>query len=218
MITTKDKIFLGLGFILVIILVVLGIVFAPRSTGDDEQIPTSTPSAQPFSGNVESVEPLMNQKGLSVAPQVVVNFSSPVAGRKVVLKSDPAAKFSVSADSTGTKITFNPKVNLKPGTKYNLQVLVDERSVFSWSFTTKSKGVPQQNFSSVIEKIKEKMPVVEPGFRISYDAAGDQFFVFIEKTPINTYKSKANDWFKKNGVKDLGALNINYVPKGSLTP
>ena len=218
MITTKDKILLGVGALLIVILVTLGILFNPKGSGNTEQNPIETPKPRPFTVRVESVEPLRNQRDVSVVPRVVVSFSASVSGKKVVLKTQPSVSFTTEVDASGVKATFNPLSNLKPKTKYNVQVLVDEEPIFSWSFTTKSGAISQENLSTVVNKIKKKMPVVEDGFRISYDAPGDHFFVFIEKTPISTYENKAKLWFKENGVKDLGALNISYVPKGSLTP
>lgn len=170
---------------------------------------------------VVSVEPLQEQTGISVAPQVVVEFSSSVAGRKVELKTEPAAEFSTKMEyfyaGGENKVTFDAGANLKPGTTYNVRVLVDEQSLFAWNFTTKSRGSSQNDLAGVATRMRQELPIGD-GFRISYAAAGDRFFVFIEKAPIEAYQNKANAWLRNMGLRDFAALNISYVPKGSLTP
>ena len=205
-------ILLAVGFSIIII--ILGIILTPKP----KEIEPGKGTPEKNLPSVFSVEPLQDQKGLSVVPQIVVTFSTSVVGRKVELKTSPVSEFITKIDVGGEKVIFSPINNLKPSTKYDLQVLVDDDPVFFWNVTTKKRGTTQKNLAAKVNSIRAKKSIIEDGFRISYDAPGDHFFVFIEKAPINTYGEKAKSWFKENGVTDLGALNISYIPKGSLTP
>ncbi len=210
--TKRIIILLAFGFSA--ILIILGIILTPNP----KEIEIGKGSQDKNLPSIFIVQPLENQEDLSVVPQVVVTFTTSVASRKVELNTNPSVEFTGKTNLSGDKVTFSPVKNLKPKTKYDLKILVDNDPVFFWSVNTKTRGTTQKNLAAKVNSIRAKKSIIEKGFRISYDAATDQFFVFIEKAPINTYKSNANDWFRKNGVTDLGALNINYVPKGSLTP
>ena len=195
-------------------LIILGIILTPKP----REIEPGRGSPEKNLPSVFSVEPLQDQKDLSVVPQVLVTFSTSVVGRKVELKTSPVSEFITKIDVGGEKVIFSPINNLKPSTKYDLQVLVDDDPVFFWNVTTKKRGTTQKNLATKVNSIRAKKSIIEEGFRISYDSPGDQFFVFIEKTPIKTYENKAKSWFRENGITDLEALNISYDSKGSLTP
>ncbi len=213
MITTKDKILLGGGAALAISLIVVGILFTPKSRTSQNN--NNNQTAPVISARVVSVNPLQGQKGVSTTPQMVVTFSDSVANYTVYLKSTPSVKFSTNLSKDGQTATFSPSVNLKPNTKYSLQVLVANQPLFAWNFKTGKGTTSQENLAEIINKIRKKLPINKNGFGISFDAP-DQFFVFINKAPIEFYKQKAISWFTDEGIKDIGALNINYVPQGSL--
>ena len=216
MINTKDKLLLVGGIIFIIALVAMGIFLGPKPKESvDNKIPIVGPS-DPFDNSVVSVEPLENQKGLSVVPQMSVTFSKTIIGKTIELKSDPKADFSFGVSLDGEKIDFSPVGPLKKNTDYSVQIIIGGDPLFSWSVRTKNKGTNQANLASVVNKIRDKTPFIGSGFRVSYDAATDQFFVFVDKAPVETYKSRANVWLRDQGLKDFEALNINYVVKGSL--
>jgi hypothetical protein len=213
MITKRDKFLFAGGILLVIVLLIVNFFFYPKVKAT-KNVETST--QVPVYDEVASVEPLPNQGDVSLAPQVVVTFSSAVTENKIELKSFPAANFSVSMSKDREKATFFPKANLKPTTQYLLQLFIEGQPIYSWSITTSGKATTQVNLASIINNIKRQLPYVGDGFRISYDAATDQFFIFVEKSPYPTYRDKAIDWFKQNGLEDLSAVNINYVPVGGV--
>lgn len=217
MFTTKDKLLIGGGFILAVLLVIVGIFFGPKSSEDKEGGPTIPPQfAQQVDVRVEFVEPLQDQKGVSVVAQINVKLSGIITGKSVELQASPKAKFGAQISKSGDKVTFSPQTNLKPNTTYSFQFIVEGQPIFSWNATTKSGGTTQKNLAAVVTKIRSKTPFTGSGFRVSYDAATDQFFVFVEKAPVEATKAKANQWLSEQGLKDFEALNINYVVKGSL--
>ncbi|MEX0617226.1 MAG: Ig-like domain-containing protein [Candidatus Woykebacteria bacterium] len=193
-------------------LVIIGILLVPKP----KEVPTGRGKTQEELPKVVSVEPLVDQTGISVTPQITVNFDSSIAGKEVSIESKPAVKFTLGLDLAGTKATFSLQSNLKPGAKYEFKVKYESKTLFMWNATTKSKGTSQTNLYSAMNNVRSKLPLVGSGYRISYDAGTDQFFVFVEKAPLATYKGRANGWFAQQDVADLATLNINYVAKGSL--
>jgi len=214
MITTKDKFLIISGILLILALIIINFVINPvgKPAGGG-----SKAKAKPvIYTRAESVEPLQNQTGLSVVPQIVVNFSATVTGQNVELKTDPKANFSAEVDKTGKRAIFSPKSSLEPNTAYNFQVFVEDQPIFSWVATTKNVGTSQSDLAAAVNKIREKLPYKEASFRVSYDAATDQFFIFIEVAPYQKSKDNAVSWLNENGLADFAALNINYVAKGSV--
>jgi len=213
MITKKDKLLFTGGILLIIILLIVNFFFYPK-VKHTKNVETST--QVPVYVKVASVEPLPNQGDVSLAPQMVVTFSSAVLENKIELKAFPAANFSVSMSKDRKKATFSPKANLKPTTQYLLQLFIEDQPIYSWSITTGGEVATQVDLAVVLNKIKKQLPYVGDGFRISYDAATDQFFIFVEKSPYPTYRDKAISWFKQNGLENLSFVNINYVPVGAV--
>lgn len=216
MITKKDKLIFAGGVALIVSLVVIGIIFSPRAPEDSDRSSPPQPITPVFNGRVLFVEPLQGEKNISVVPSPNVTMTKSVAGKDVQLKTNPESSFSTETSSDGDRVTFNPKTPLKPKTNYVFQIFIDKEPIFSWNVRTKGRGASQANLAGVANKIRKKLPLNKNDFGISYDGATDQFFVFIEKAPIDKIKENANQWFGDQGLKDFGALNINYAASGSL--
>lgn len=216
MITKKDKLIFAGCAVLIVLLVAIGIIFSPRASEDNDRSFPLQPITPVFSGRVLFVEPLQEEKNISVVPSPNVTMTKSVAGKDVQLKTNPESSFSTEIGSDGERVTFNPKTPLKPETNYVFQIFIDNQPIFSWNVRTKDIGAGQANLAGVANKIRKKLPLNKTDFGISYDGATDQFFVFIEKAPIDVTKEKANQWLRDQGLKDFGALNINYTATGSL--
>jgi hypothetical protein len=84
--------------------------------------------------------------------------------------------------------------------------------IFFWSFTTGKKAAVS---ASVVENIKKKLPYQESHVYITYLSSGDKFFVTIDAKPVNTYKTRALNWFKSQGLVDPeNQINITFLLTG----
>ncbi len=66
-------------------------------------------------------------------------------------------------------------------------------------------------------KIINLLPVENEDFSIEYSAPVDQFIVIIRRQPVNTYRKKAEQWFKDRGVKNLKRFNILWGETRGIT-
>lgn len=199
-------------FVAIIIVMAVGIIFIiqlprrPLGTGiEPERRPTT------LSVKVVRVEPLPDQKDITTSPTIKISFEKSIEGKKIAINSTPAASFDQQLSSKGFHLTLTPKSTLKSSTKYTLSVLEGKAKIYSWSFTTGTKGADP----ALLEKIKEKLPYQGKHFRIAYSSVDDEFVVTIDAKPLDTYKKAALSWFASQGLANAESkINIFYLTIG----
>ena len=196
-------------------LILIGIFFMPSGTLDPG--PTTDrrqPSAPTVSARVTSVEPLEGQKGVSAAPDIRVVFTLPVNKDELSVESSPNAFFKlVDYKKLSYEAIFRPSEPLRPSKKYALVVKVGEQPLFRWEFSTKSFSSKDKKLAQKINKVKAQIPKKTNNYIISYDAATDDFVVYVQKGNFSTERRKAANWFKSFGISNLSVINISYIPR-----
>ena len=188
---------------------------------DDEYNPDETPPGTLASAfKVVRVEPFQNQTGISTVPTINIYFDKEIKPYDFNIVIKPKASFSFEVIQGRTAFQLILKSNLKPSTKYTVEVFeIDTKNrfnIFSWHFTTGNKLIAS---AGTVAKIKEKMPYKGKGFGVSYIASTDRYFVSIDKTPVDTYKRAAIDWFKAQGLTNPEKqINIVYLIGGPALP
>ena len=208
----KDKKFWVFITVLILVAVVLSVLLinqrskAPGGTGIEPELRPTKPDVR-----VLRVEPLPDQKGISTSPTIKISFEKSIEGKKIAISSTPVASFDQQISSKGFHLILTPKSPLEPSTKYTLSVLDGKVKIYSWSFTTGTKGADP----TLLEKIKAQLPYEETHFRITYASPTDKFIVTIDAKPVDTYKKAALSWFASKGLPDAAKkINIFYLTVG----
>ena len=192
-------------------LIILGILLTPNPK-DVKLGQGDTPAL--IAAKVLSVEPLENQKGVSAAPDVRVVFTLPVNKDELSVESSPNASFKlVDYKKLSYEAIFRPSEPLRPSKKYALVIKVGEQPLFRWEFTSKKFSSKDKGLAGKINKIKEQIPNKSKNYLISYDAATDDFVVYVQKGNFSTERRKAANWFKSFGIPNLSVINISYIPR-----
>lgn len=205
-------VFISFGFILFI--VILGIILTPNpkdiKTAEKKQSIT-------IETKVLSVEPLEGQEGVSAAPDIRIVFTLPVDKNELSVESSPNTSFKlVDYKTINNEAIFRPNEPLQASKKYSLVVKVSDQPLFRWEFTAKKFSSEDKGLAGKINKIKDKIPKKTSNYRVSYDAATDNFAVYIEKGDFSTERRKVADWFESFGIPNLSVINISYIPRAGV--
>lgn len=211
---TSDLKKLWLIFLLLLIIAVVGVVLLflkgkpkkPMITGYEGTQPITTLSVK-----VIRVEPLPNQKDVSTSPTIKITFEDTIVNKKIEITTSPKIEFEEQVSPGGYNLVLTPSSQLNSSAEYTITVIAEKAEIYSWSFTTGSKGADPK----VVETIKRKLPYQGDHFIISYASSTDKFFVTISAKPVGTYKQAALDWFAAQGLPNAeAAINIVYYPVG----
>ena len=163
--------------------------------------------------SVTGVEPRDGQKEISTNPTIKIYFDKPHDSKDIKFVTKPAFKFKIDTARSNLLYTLTPTSALKPSTKYTVDVLHQGLKIFFWSFTTGKKATVE---ASLVEKIKSQLPYQESHVYITYLSSADKFFVTIDAKPVNTYKTRALNWFKSQGLVDPESqINITFLLTGT---
>lgn len=215
----SPKVSLGIKAMLIIgavlLVIIGGLIFLLSREPTEKPGPTGIEGRQPIiepDFKILRVEPLPDQKNVSTSPTIKIVFDKSVAQAKVEIISSPQAAFDRQLSPRGFTLLLTPQNSLEPSTIYTLEVVMGKTKIYSWSFTTGTKGADPQ----VLEKIKSKLPYQGENFRISYSATNDKFIVTITAKPVEIYKKKALDWFAAEGLPNAEeSVNIFYLLLGA---
>jgi hypothetical protein len=179
--------------------------------------PTPTPAAvvdliQQF--RIIRTEPLEQVEVVSTQPTLMVQFNKETTSVSVEIKLEPEVPLTLNANEDRTVYTAIPQRALQPNTLYRANVYLNGNGFHQWQFRTGEETITSSDQNALL-KIKQKLPYQGSHFRIIYNSTLDEFQVFIDAKPVNTYFQNALSWFRNEGLTNTEAVKIVEYPIGA---
>jgi len=192
------------------------------------------PSLKP--PRVVTTSPELSQVNVLLDSPVVLNFAEPIKQslqKKLVVDSSPVIVGTPSWSDDGKSLRLTPLTPLVKNTTYYLDLIFQNKVVYSFSFTTnpfdaedlriqaQNQATDDKIFSASWEKIitdyswYPSLPVDTPAYYIFFDFDTKIFDIHLKNKPISSesqtqIESAALDSLKKIGVPD-NLLEYNVI-------